>query len=71
VLLILVAAGWLASLFFAFMMCRLAAHSDDSDAAALAELITISRVPHQRAAPADGQSGEIPPDPRRVFRATG
>jgi hypothetical protein len=71
VVLILIAAGWLAALFVALMMCRLAARSDDSDAAALYELMTISRVTQQRAAPADAQSGQIPPDPSRVFRATG
>jgi hypothetical protein len=71
VLLILIPAAWLAAVFFALTMFRLAARSDDSDAVALAELIAVGQLAEHRPMPADAPSPQVPSDPGRVRRATG
>ena len=69
-LFVLAIAAWLAVVFFALTMCRLAALSDESCAAALAERPATSDPPEHEAMPADG--AELPYDPQRgVRRAAG
>jgi hypothetical protein len=71
VLFVLIPAAWLAVLFFALTLCRLAALSDASCAAALAERIATGDPAEQEAVPADAAS-ELPYDPQPgVHRATG
>jgi hypothetical protein len=57
--------------FFALAMCRLAARSDDSDTLALAERIATSYRAEQKTMPAEPPVEQLPPDPQRVYRATG
>lgn len=53
-------------------MCRLAALSDDSYAAALAEWIATSYLPGHMAAPADSPREQLQLDPQDdAFRAAG
>jgi hypothetical protein len=64
VLLILIPTAWLAALFFALAMCRLAAVSDDTYDALLAERFAD--------APVDSHGERVAIDRRRgVYRATG
>jgi hypothetical protein len=64
VLLILIPTAWLAVLFFALAMCRLAALSDDTYDALLAERFAD--------APVDSPGERLALDPRRGgYRATG
>ena len=69
VLFVLIPIAWLAIVFFGVAMCRLAAHSDDSHTAALAEWLST----HYRA----GQELEADPSSaqyqhrRGAYRATG
>jgi hypothetical protein len=53
------------------MICRLAAHSDDLQARALGERITIRRLAEDRAGPGEGIPTRAPHDPRQERRAAG
>ena len=67
-LFILIAAAWLAVVFFALTMCRLAALSD----VALAEWIATRYLAEHKAVSAEGPAEQLPLDPQRgVYRATG
>ena len=71
-LFLLIPTAWLAVVFFALTMCRLAALSDDSHAVALAEWIATSYPIDQKAVPADSTAEQLPFDPQRGdYRATG
>jgi hypothetical protein len=71
-LLILIPTVWLAVVFFALTMCRLAALSDDANAVELAERIATSHLAEREAVPADRPAEQLPIDPQRgVRRATG
>lgn len=71
-ILIIVPAAWLAAVFLALTMCRLAALSDYSQAVALAEWMTINRVKERASVSLDQTSEPLPADPRRgAYRATG
>lgn len=59
-LLILIAAAWLAVAFFALIMCRLAALSDDSRAVAVAEWIAASYLAEHKGAPVDSSAEHLP-----------
>jgi hypothetical protein len=63
--------AWLAVVFFALTMCRLAALSDDSHALAVAERIATGGLA-EAIEPDAGPAKQRSPDPRRgMFRATG
>lgn len=71
VLLLVISAAWLVAMYLGLAMCRLAAQSDRSHAAELAELLASCSPGEQEAATAKEptrparQTGEFP------YRATG
>jgi hypothetical protein len=71
-LLLLIPTAWLAIVFFALAMFRLAAQSDDSQAVALAERIAMSYRAERKAGPAERPADELPLEAkRRLYRAAG
>jgi hypothetical protein len=72
VLLLLIPTVWLAVVFFAVAMFRLAAQSDDSQAVALAERIATIYRAERKAAPAERPADQLPVEAKqRLHRATG
>jgi hypothetical protein len=72
VLFLLIPAAWLAVLFFAWAMCRLAALSDGTRTSELDERLASSDAPEQRSAPADGRDEQLPHEVQRGgYRAAG
>jgi hypothetical protein len=72
VLFVLILTAWLSVVFFGLGMCRLAARSDDSHGAALAERASTTYLAELKAVAADGPAEQVPFDPHRgAHRATG
>jgi hypothetical protein len=72
VVFVLVPAAWFAVVLFAVMMCHLAARSDHSYDAALADGIAGSYFGDHWAVPLHIRAARLPLDPRHpVHRATG
>ena len=76
-LFVLIPTAWLAVVFFALILCRVAALSDASHAVTLAEWIDTTEIDtssltEHRAVVADGDPERLPIDPQRgVYRAAG
>ena len=71
-LFLLIPAAWLAVLFFACAMCRLAALSDDARMSALDARLAAGDFPEQRSVPADAPDDQLPHDVQRGgYRAAG
>jgi hypothetical protein len=71
-LLVLIPTAWLAVVFFAVAMFRLAAQSDDSQAVALAERIATTYRAERRAGPAESPADQLPVEAKsRLHRAAG
>jgi hypothetical protein len=71
VLLLLIPTVWLAVVFFALAMFRLAAQSDDSQAVALAERIATIYRAERKAATAESADQLAVEAKQRLHRATG
>jgi hypothetical protein len=72
VVFLLIPAAWLALVFFALMMCHLAARSDRSYDVALADGIARSYFVDRWAVPIQIRAGRLPLDPRiSVHRGRG
>jgi hypothetical protein len=72
VLFVVIPTAWLAVLFFALAMCRLAAYSDDSQTLAVAERLRAGDLGRRDGASADAAADHLSPGSRRgVYRATG
>jgi hypothetical protein len=72
VLFVLIPAVCFAVVLFGFAMFRLAARSDDSQAAAMAEWLARRRLPAEPPAPAAEPDEQRRPDRQRgAYRATG
>ncbi len=71
-LFVLLFAAWLAVVLFGVTMCHLAALSDDSHAAAVADWMAAGRRPERRGAGSNASLKPRPLDRRRAgHRATG
>jgi hypothetical protein len=70
--LILITSAFLAVLFLALTMCRVAALSDDCHAVAVAEWIATTYLAERDAAPAEGPGEQQPSEaPRGAYRRAG
>jgi hypothetical protein len=70
--LILITSAFLAALFLALTICRVAALSDDSHAVAVTEWIAATYLAESDAAPAEGQAERQPSKaPRGAYRQAG
>jgi hypothetical protein len=71
--LILITSAFLATLFLALTICRVAALSDDSHAVAVTEWIAATYLAESDAAPAEGPPAERQPSkaPRGAYRRAG